>query len=78
MSYLNLWSEVDKKRRASLKASDWTQVTDSPLSDEKKAEWAVYRKALRDMPSKWSEMVDKAAINPYSTPDLFPTKPSKS
>jgi len=29
--------------------SDWTQVADSPLSDEEKASWRAYRAALRDM-----------------------------
>ena len=35
-----------------LKSCDWTQVADAPLTDEKKAEWATYRQALRDLPSK--------------------------
>ena len=30
---------------------DWTQMPDSPLTDAKKQEWAVYRQQLRDMPS---------------------------
>ena len=30
---------IREKRNALLKASDWTQAADSPLSDEKKAEW---------------------------------------
>ena len=34
-----------------LKQSDWTQFNDSPLSSEKKAEWALYRQALRDLPN---------------------------
>ena len=33
-----------------LKGCDWTQMPDSPLSESKRAEWAVYRQALRDMP----------------------------
>jgi len=32
-----------------LVASDWTQVDDSPLTNIKKAEWASYRQALRDV-----------------------------
>jgi hypothetical protein len=36
--------ERDKK----LSESDWTQLTSSPLSDAKKAEWEIYRQALRD------------------------------
>ena len=34
-----------------LSQSDWTQFADSPLSSDKKAEWATYRQALRDLPS---------------------------
>ena len=30
---------------------DWTQLPDAQLSAEKKAEWAVYRQQLRDLPS---------------------------
>ena len=36
-------------RNRKLKNSDWTQANDSPLSDTKKAEWATYRQALRDL-----------------------------
>tara|TARA_R100000234_G_scaffold112573_1_gene86335 strand:- start:245 stop:463 length:219 start_codon:yes stop_codon:yes gene_type:complete len=36
-------------RNRKLKNSDWTQANDSPLSDAKKAEWATYRQALRDL-----------------------------
>lgn len=32
-----------------LAMSDWTQLPDVALSDEKKAEWAVYRQQLRDL-----------------------------
>lgn len=38
-------------RDRALAASDWTQISDSPLSAEKKAEWATYRQALRDLPN---------------------------
>ena len=45
--------------------SDWTQFGDSPLSDSKKAEWATYRQALRDLPTQ------------SGFPDVdMPTKPS--
>lgn len=33
-----------------LAASDYTQMADYPLTDEKRAEWSVYRQALRDLP----------------------------
>lgn len=35
-----------------LKASDWTQIDDAPLTAEQKAAWAVYRQALRDVPAQ--------------------------
>ena len=38
-----------KVRADILQGTDWTQGIDSPLSDEKKAEWATYRQALRDI-----------------------------
>ncbi len=44
-----------------LTESDWTQATDSPLSGSKKAEWATYRQALRDMPANadsWATIED--------------------
>ena len=40
-------AERDKK----LTASDWTQMTDSPLSDSDKTAWATYRQSLRDLPT---------------------------
>ncbi|HFT6961499.1 TPA: tail fiber assembly protein [Stenotrophomonas maltophilia] len=34
-----------------LRSTDWTQMADAPLSVEQKTAWAVYRRALRDMPA---------------------------
>jgi hypothetical protein len=39
------------RRNILLAQSDWTQSPDSPLTNAKKQEWAVYRQQLRDMPS---------------------------
>lgn len=36
-------------RNALLISSDWTQLDDSPLSEEKKTKWRNYRQALRDL-----------------------------
>ena len=48
------------KRDYGLSRSDWTQVPDSPLSDTKKAEWATYRQALRNITthSNWPNLED--------------------
>lgn len=40
------------KRNSLLLISDWTQLPDVPLNNEKKAEWATYRQALRDVPAQ--------------------------
>ena len=36
-----------------LKYSDWTQIPDSPLTDEQRQAWATYRQQLRDFPATW-------------------------
>lgn len=41
-----------EQRDRLLAASDWTQASDSPLNSAKKAEWATYRQALRDITSQ--------------------------
>ena len=55
---------VRLKRNLLLKESDWTQFPDSPLSTEKRAEWSLYRQALRDLP---------ANVNIKNV--VFPTEP---
>ena len=42
------------ERNKKLTESDWTQAVDSPLSDEKKEAWRVYRQALRDFPNTYT------------------------
>jgi hypothetical protein len=45
--------QVRRFRDAQLRASDWTQMPDSPLTDAQRQAWAVYRQALRDFPASW-------------------------
>jgi len=64
-----LQAQVRFIRNADLSRSDWTQAADSPLSEEKKAEWATYRQQLRDLPDNLG--------NASSIEDVtFPTPPS--
>jgi|DEB0MinimDraft_3_1074331.scaffolds.fasta_scaffold132338_2 hypothetical protein len=49
-----------------LAASDWTQLPDSPLSDEQREAWAVYRQALRDAPANWEPAPTWDAPDPPS------------
>lgn len=63
-------SALKNQRTAFLTECDWTQMPDSPLSDDAKAIWVTYRQELRDLPA--------AQADPYD-PDNFtgwPTKPS--
>ena len=43
--------EIRSQRNQLLADSDWTQISDSPLSDLSKTEWATYRQSLRDLPN---------------------------
>ena len=48
----NIPGLIRQRRIGLLASSDWTQSADSPLSAGKKAEWAAYRQALRDLPDE--------------------------
>ncbi len=60
-----LLSQIREQRNKLLTVCDWTQLPDSPLTDEQRELWRVYRQALRDLP----ETVD--LNNP-----VFPTPPT--
>ena len=59
------FSFIRSNRDAKLRDSDWTQVADSPLTDEKKAEWVAYRQELRDLPGGFTKVSEV----------VFPTPP---
>jgi hypothetical protein len=56
-------------RGSLLEQSDWTQMADTSLSVAKKAEWAQYRQALRDMPETFKDATQIEEI-------VLPTKPA--
>ena len=45
-------AELRRQRDAMLAACDWTQGADSPLDATKRAAWASYRAALRNLPQQ--------------------------
>ena len=45
-------------RNELLTASDWTVLTDSPLTTAKKTKWKTYRQALRDLPASEGWPID--------------------
>jgi len=50
-AFMNFRIERNKR----LQICDWTHCTDSNLVPEKKAEWAAYRQALRDLPANTTD-----------------------
>jgi hypothetical protein len=44
--------EIRSERNTKLTESDWTQLNDTPLDNDSKVAWTVYRQALRDIPSQ--------------------------
>lgn len=57
-----------------LKECDWTIVPDSPLTEERKQEWILWRQWMRDLPNycspqdgdKWVEILDPPQGYPRS------------
>ncbi|PSU88451.1 hypothetical protein C0W35_20590 [Photobacterium kishitanii] len=60
------WAAIRSRRDNLILETDFTQIADSPLTVEKKAEFTAYRQALRDLPQT------------YDNPDdiVWPTKPT--
>ena len=64
-------SDTDKIRRIRnwlLQASDWTQMSDSPLSSSDKTAWATYRTNLRNLTDTYTSLDDV----------VWPTAPDNS
>ena len=61
-------------RNELLQESDWSQMPDSQLSEEKKTEWQKYRQELRDITKKFSS-IDEKDESGNDTGFKFPDKP---
>lgn len=44
-----LAAAIRAARNMRIVSSDWTQLSDAPLTTAQKSDWAVYRQALRDV-----------------------------
>jgi hypothetical protein len=62
---------IRSRRSYLLAACDWTQAVDSPLSVEKKTEWAAYRQALRDLTTLYPDVQQADDV-------VWPVEPSKA
>jgi hypothetical protein len=60
------WTRLRTIRNSRLKACDFTQLADAPLTVQEKSDWTTYRQALRDLPQN--------TVNPFDA--TFPTPPS--
>ncbi len=56
------------ERNGLLKDSDWTDLPNTPLTDEKKSEWQTYRTNLRDITDGLTTVEQVEAVE-------FPSKP---
>lgn len=72
---LEAWTQEHKvdqwirnPRNHCLYGCDWTHGGDSPLTPEKKAEWAKYRQQLRDLPQVYANIQHPSEI-------VIPTPP---
>ena len=50
------WIDIRQERNKLLLDSDWTDLPNCPLHNEKKTEWQSYRTALRNFPSSISDL----------------------
>jgi hypothetical protein len=71
---------MERTRLNLLSQSDWTQVVDSPLSDELKAEYKVYRQALRDLPNSinWETIQSETEISWPKQPGVVEPTPEEA
>lgn len=60
------WNIIRTRRDVLINETDWTQVPDSQLPENKKAEFSAYRQELRDIPQTY--------INPDDV--VWPIKPT--
>jgi len=61
--------QIRMQRLALLNQSDWTQMPDSPLSEEMKTAWADYRQELRDMTILLPDIVSEEEMEWPTSPE---------
>ena len=61
------WSQLRSQRNSLLAACDWTALTDSHLSQDKKDAWFTYRQELRDLPEELAAS-GSAPTDPFEWP----------
>ena len=51
-------TELREARNDMLSSSDWTQLSDTNLSDDQKDEWKSYRQSLRDITDTYKNLTE--------------------
>jgi hypothetical protein len=65
----NIIEQIRYTRHYHISDSDWTQLADSPLSEEEKAAWSTYRQELRDLTANVEDLSTFEAVVWPSRPD---------
>lgn len=66
---VSLMAELRSLRDRKLGESDWRVMPDSPLTDQQKANWVIYRQQLRNLPANHGSITDLSQVT-------WPTEPS--
>lgn len=64
------WDDIRTRRTILLLDSDWTQLSDSPLSVELKEQWMIYRQELRDITNQSNPFDVVWPIEPPNAPRI--------
>ena len=65
----DLLNDIRVERNRKLSLTDWTQVADSPLTEEQRIEWKNYRQSLRDVTDNLGAILSVAEVNWPTTPN---------
>jgi len=69
----NYWQEMRQIRDHLLSQSDWSQLSDVPLTQEEKDLWLIYRQQLRDLPENITD--PKPMVIAYNNGEIHPDWP---
>lgn len=67
--YADAWAAIRATRDTKLTDTDWTQITDAPLTPTQVTNWATYRQELRDVPENTPDP------NSFDTENDWPIEP---
>jgi hypothetical protein len=70
---IDYWEELRVLRNIKLSESDWTQLSDAPLTEEEVQLWKIYRQELRDLPENIED--PKPPVNDPNHPS-WPVPPN--